>query len=256
MNVFPNRTRRTLAVPVALAIGLLSGTTAHAALESRLGGQAFYDTALDVTWLANANLAATNTFGVAGIMEDGSMKWTTAQNWVGAMNTANYLGYSDWRLPAVNPVSGTFFNYSFAFSGSTDKGYNLSAPGSPYAGSHGSELAYLFYNSLGNLGARNLNGASYGCESNATACLTQTGPFQNIVSEIYWTGAAYQPVATNTWYFDMGTGYQDATWEGIKYYAWAVRTGDVAAVPEASTWGMMLAGLGLVGFAARARRPR
>jgi hypothetical protein len=246
-------TRHTLITSASLAIGLLSATPAHAALQSRLGGQAYYDTGLNVTWLANANLAATNTFGVSGILADGSMNWTTAKNWIGAMNTANYLGYSDWRLPTVNPVSGTFFNYTFAFSGTTDKGYNISAPGSPYAGSHGSELSYLLYNSLGNLGARDLNGASRGCESNVNVCLASAGPFQNLMPAIYWSGSAYLPVVTNTWYFDMGTGYQDATWEGIQYYALAVRSGDVVAVPEASTYTMMLASLGLVGLAVRRR---
>lgn len=256
MNHGLTRTRHTLIASASLAIGVLSATPAHAALESRLGGQAYYDSGLNVTWLANAKLASTQTFGVSGVQADGSMSWTTAQNWIGAMNTANYLGYGDWRLPTVNPVSGTFFNYTFAFSGTTDKGYNISAPGSPYAGSHGSELSFLFYNSLANLGARDLNGASRGCESNPNACLANAGPFQNLMADTYWSGSAYLPVATNTWYFDLSTGYQDATWEGIKYSAWAVRTGDVAAVPEASTTGMMLAGLGLVGLAACRRRQR
>lgn len=254
MNNYLSITRRTLIASASLTIGVLSATTAHAALESRLGGQAYYDTGLNVTLLANANLAATNTFGVSGVQTDGSMNWTTAQSWTGAMNTANYLGYSDWRLPTVNPVSGTFFNYTFAYSGTTDKGYNISAPSSPYAGSHGSELSYLFYNSLANLGARDLNGASRGCEANVNGCLANAGPFQNLMPDTYWTGSAYLPVATNTWYFDMSTGYQDATWEGIKYYALAVRSGDVAAVPEASTYAMMLAGLGLVGLAVRRRK--
>ena len=245
---------RTLIVSTGLASGLLSSAPVHAALESRLGGQAYYDTGLDVTWVANANLAATNAFGVSGIQSDGSMNWSTAQSWIAAMNAANYLGANDWRLPGVSPVSGGFFNYTFSYSGSTDKGYNISAPDSPYAGSDGSELAFLFYNSLANLGARDLNGASLGCESASNVCLENTGPFMNLQPDTYWTGAAYLPVATNTWYFDMGTGYQDATWEGIKYHVLAVSTGDVTAVPEVSTFGMMLAGLGLTGLAARWRK--
>jgi hypothetical protein len=243
-----------LALSATLTLGALCVPTAHAALESRLAGKAYYDTGLDVTWIANANLAATNTFGVSGIQTDGSMNWNTAKNWIAAMNAANYLGANDWRLPGVNPVGGGLFNYTFSYSGSTDNGYNISAPGSPYAGSHASELAFLFYNSLANLGARDLNGASLGCESASNVCLENAGPFTNLQPDSYWTGAAYLPVATNTWYFDMGTGYQDATWEGIKYYALAVRTGDVAAVPEASTWGMLLAGFVMLGFAVRRRR--
>jgi hypothetical protein len=34
-------------------------------------------------------------------------------------------------------------------------------------------------------------------------------------------------------------------------YAWAVRPGDVAAVPEPETYSMLLAGLGMMGWAVR-----
>lgn len=37
-----------------------TGTTAEAALLSRLDGTAYYDTVLDITWLADANLIASN----------------------------------------------------------------------------------------------------------------------------------------------------------------------------------------------------
>jgi hypothetical protein len=43
---------------------------AQATLISRLSGQAYYDDVLDITWLANANLAAGNTFGVGGIRNE------------------------------------------------------------------------------------------------------------------------------------------------------------------------------------------
>lgn len=252
-------TIRTTLIAYSLITGSLVSGTAHAVLQGRdLNGssgsfEAYYDTGLNVTWLANANLAATNSFGVTGIQADGSMNWTTAQSWIGAMNTAGYLGYNDWRLPTVNPISGTFFNYNFAFSGSTDTGYNIGATGSPYAGSQGSELSFLFYNSLANMGARDLNGASRGCGSSLNVCLTNAGPFQNLMPDVYWAGSAYLPVATNTWYFDMETGYQDGTWEGMEYYALAIRSGDVVAVPEAQTYALMLAGLGLIGWRARRR---
>ena len=71
-------------VPVGMMIGLVS--SAQAALVGRLpatvGGtdyQAYYDDDLDVTWIANANLAATETFGVANINANGTMRWGAAK---------------------------------------------------------------------------------------------------------------------------------------------------------------------------------
>ncbi len=69
-------------------------------------GMTVYDTSTKMTWLADANLAATDHFHVQGINPDGSMTWSTAMNWVAAMNKAHYLGHSDWilpRTPATDP---------------------------------------------------------------------------------------------------------------------------------------------------------
>ena len=57
------------------------------------------DAALGVTWLAAADLAASDTFNVAGISCDGSMEYATALKWVRAMNCADYDGHSNWTLP-------------------------------------------------------------------------------------------------------------------------------------------------------------
>jgi hypothetical protein len=51
-----------------------------------------------LTWTANANLAATETFGVTGINANGTMSWAKALEWIAAMNAANYAGANDWRL--------------------------------------------------------------------------------------------------------------------------------------------------------------
>ena len=90
----------------AIITAVLIGCTGivSAALEPRLGGDVVYDTDRGLSILANANLAASETFGIAGINADGSMDWITAFNWVQAMNAANYLGFNDWRLAnAINP---------------------------------------------------------------------------------------------------------------------------------------------------------
>ena len=59
--------------------------------------------------------------------------------------------YNDWRLPQILPLNGSSYNYTHSYDGSTDRGYNISAPGTIYVGSTASELAHLYYTTLGNL---------------------------------------------------------------------------------------------------------
>jgi len=47
-------------------------------------------------------------------------------------------------------LRGSLF-YSSSFDGTTDRAYNISAPGTAYVGSTASEMAHLFFNTLGNL---------------------------------------------------------------------------------------------------------
>jgi len=95
------------------AIALFSAVNANAALIASVDGLTVYDTDLNITWLSNANLAATNTFGLSYgvnygtysnsdttvINSDGTMTAAGAIKWITALNAANYLGYNDWRLP-------------------------------------------------------------------------------------------------------------------------------------------------------------
>ena len=80
-------------------LGLVSAGT-QAALVSRSGGQAYYDTDTDLTWVADANLAKTS-----GYDADGQMGWTAAVDWATSLNAQNaglgYLGTNNWRLPTV-----------------------------------------------------------------------------------------------------------------------------------------------------------
>ena len=58
-----------LRVLAGIAIYILEANTASAALTDR-GGGLIYDDVLNVTWLQNANLSASESFGVAGILSD------------------------------------------------------------------------------------------------------------------------------------------------------------------------------------------
>ena len=194
-----------LIAPAALALILLSLNTAHAALEPRLGGQAIYDTDLNVTWLANANLAATNTFGVQGINSAGYMSWATAQNWIRAMNVANYLGFHDWKLPTTLQPDTACYDHS----GTVSSGYNCA----------GSMMGHLFYTELGGV-----VGSSIIETHNADYSL-----FKNILRAYYWSNTSFAPSPVNAWTFLMNTGFQGRHDKTFNMCTWPVRLGDVAA---------------------------
>lgn len=234
---------------------LLVCGSANAALLSRAGGQAYYDDVLDITWLANANLADTNDFGVAGINANGSMTWSTAQSWIGAMNAANYLGTNTWRLPTVEPLNGSTFNYTGSYNGSTDAGSNQSEQGTAYAGSTGSEMAHLFYNTLNNKGYCDpLLSTGGSCSSpQAGWGLSNVGPFSNLQSKDYWSGTEYAPNTTAAWYFGFFTGTQDAANKNSPMVAWAVSSGDAlpAIVPVSGAVWLFGSALTLLGMMRR-----
>jgi hypothetical protein len=236
---------------VALTVAL-SGS-AQAALLDR-GNGLIYDSVLNVTWLQDANLAATETFGVADIDATGRMDRGTADGWIEAMNAAAYKGYSDWMLPfnlPLNGVSYTGFSSADFWTGTRDTSYNISSTLDP--------LGKLFYASLGNLGLR----STAGVDRSLTGALgvdyglVNSGPFSNLtLSSNYWTGPT-NPTTVGVdqgWFFSFRTGYQAQVFVDSNLFVWALRPGDVAAVPEPATGALMLVGAGLITAAARRRR--
>lgn len=223
--------------------------------------EAYYDTELDITWLADANLAASNTFGVAGISSGnavGGMPWSTAHEWVNAMNSAAYLGITDWRLPNDFPIDrevglennsdneGYFLEFST--NGISDGGYALRGEGwVGVAGEPASELGYLFYVTLNNLSAcipdlvtpigddlRCLNDAGDRTTWPAGAGLTNTGPFTNLDEAYYW--AAQEDPRENALRgrgLNFTTGFRIALGKTIdRNRAWPVVSGDVGALQQ------------------------
>lgn len=244
---------------VCAALCLLGANAANANLESRLSGQAVYDTDLNITWLTNADLRATNTFGVPLEYGWGISSWNTAQSWISAMNAASYLGLNDWRLPTVSPVNPSGLNYTFSYDGSTDVGYNIT--------SKNSEMAYLWVVELGNKGVLDTSGSPQSGWGPIN-----TGPFTNLRWGAYWSGtesalgtydwpnpsAPYQS-GNFAWSFHVDFGNQAAFPKEWPLYAMVVRDGDVSpppvnAIPEPESYAMLLAGLGVLGLAARRRK--
>jgi len=193
--------------------------------------EAYYDTTLDITWLADANAAGTR------------MTWADANAWAAGLNVNGITG---WRLPTMIDTGAP--GCDFSFSGGTDCGENVqtgSAATTVY-----SEMASLWYDTLGNL-------AYYGTAGNPPQPgwgLTNTGPFSNLQSNAYWSGVEHALYTSEAWYFFTGTGLQSYLAKNFIIYGWAVRSGDVSAVPvPAAVW---LFGSGLIGLLGLARRKR
>ncbi len=228
-------------IVMIMLIGL--SVPAHAVLMDR-GNGLIYDSDQNITWLQNVNLAGTNypanTFGVPGVLSSGQMAWSTSLEWVAGMNKNSFLGISNWRLPKTLPVNGSSYNYAFEDDGSVDMGCNISAPGSRYPYSKGSELAYMYYNNLGYKCEYALNGNSqigYG--------VTNTGaPFINLdklpvpgaptVWVIFWSSTPYAGPSTyeagdiDEWSFRFDVGFQYAYNVDHGFYVWPVVDGDPA----------------------------
>ncbi len=144
--------------------------------------------------------------------------------------------YTDWRLPntlQLDPSCSWQFNAG-APHGQQSYGY----------GCTGSEMGYMFYE---NMGATADSSILSGTNAANLALFT------NLQSYVYWSGLEYAPDTNIAWYFYTSNGFQDAGDENVEFYAWAVRPGDVAAIPEAETYALMLVGLGLLGWRARRR---
>ena len=156
-----------------------------------------------------------------GPMNWGLMNWNAANTWAASLNVGGYTG---WRLPTAKNADGSGPSFGYV---------------------SGSELGHLFYNELGGVA-----GQSILTTHNANFNL-----FSNIQGSVYWSGTEYAPIRTVAWYFNTNSGsqYYNAL-KDFGYYAWAVRSGDVAAVPEPEEYMMMLLGFGMVGWQIKRRQ--
>jgi hypothetical protein len=202
-----------------LSTGMLFSAASEAALELR-GQNMIYDSSLNITWLDMSQSVA---------------NWNEAVNWAANLSHA---GFSDWRLPNAAPVNGVAFHYDESADGSTDWGYNIT--------SSQSELAHLYYTSLGNSGAYASNG------DYIDGSLSNTGPFSSLQLGVYWFGTEYAPDSAHfAWSFLTDIGLQTDSLKSGSGFAIAVRNGDVAPVPVPAA--MWLFGSGLLGLLGQRR---
>jgi hypothetical protein len=71
--------------------------------------------------------------------------------------------------------------------------------------------------------------------------MTNSGNFQNLQSDYYWSGTEYEFDRRSAWYLYTGTGYQSVTGKINGFYALAVHPGDVGipVVPEPQSLALM-----------------
>jgi len=245
---------------VAMALSMAAMTPVQAGLIDR-GNGLIYDTELAITWLSDANYAATDLsvsrvdslvgnvingravgkYYFAGYDAqdfDGRMLWWAAMAWTQSLT---YNGITGWRLPTTLQLDASC---DLQFVAATTNGF----PPVPASGGHnciGSELGYMYHTNLGAVAHGNILS---GTETGNIALFTNLAQFPNaygLHSYEYWTGtldASYHDTGTNdasVWYFDAGDGWQGYGAAGSFMNAWAVHDGDVGRpVPEPTTFSL------------------
>lgn len=232
---------------------LLLSFNTQAALYDR-GSGLIYDDVLNVTWLQDANYAKTS-----GYDADGRMNWNAATTWAGNLvyhDSVRNVDWSDWRLPTVKPINGISFNPMNLPTGTSDVGYNITSPNS--------ELAYMYHVNLGlksYLSRTGLIQADWGIFGNGTSngvttlidAQNNVGPIINLQPYLYWSGSEQN--AGLSWDFNFRDGFQEYRSKSNQIYAWAVRDGDVAAVPlPGAIWLFGSSLIGLLGFKRRGNK--
>ena len=159
--------------------------------------------------------ADANLAQTSGYDTDGKMTWAEAVAWADQLTLG---GFTDWMLPTTVPEV---------------VGYNQT----------GSQMGDLFYNQLGGELARSIANSHNN---------NYTYQFINVQSAEYWSGSERSDLSAFAWLFNFDKGFQTNYTKGLQYYAWAVRPGDVAAVPvPGAFWLFGSAIVGLMGLKRR-----
>lgn len=179
--------------------------------------EAYYDTVLDITWLANADAGETKS-------------WADAKAWAEGLDTNNDGLPDGWRLPRTLAVDLTTDDDNLlSHIGEEDRGHNISAPGGASEGSTRSEMAHLYHNTLGNLSRCDLDfSTTLNCVNRDSWGLVNSGPFANLHPASYWSETEFllATPANSAWSFNFDNGNQGRGSKLPAYFAWAVYDGD------------------------------
>jgi Protein of unknown function (DUF1566) len=180
--------------------------------------RAYYDTAVNITWVTDANL-----FQHPGYAKE-LMNWYDAQAWLASLNNASYLGTSNWRLPSEDVNSDTVI---------------IDCSSSTELNCRDNEMGYMFWQ----------NGVSLFSEKPFTNLYSDSywsGTDRAGILNSAWMSNFF------------GGGQSFGNKEGVHGRAWAVRDGDIGHVltplPEPGTIWLVAPGLAGLGMARRPTR--
>lgn len=203
------------------------------------GPEAFYDTELNITWLRSAATIVTVWMPPwSPTIGPRSMEWEDAKSWA----EQERYGLTGWRLPTTYDKGAPGCNYS---DGGSDCGNNPDS-----SADTGSEMAHLFYATLGNKSPF-VYGTTLPQEPIEAMNI---GDFEYLQPSEYWSGTKYALDDEGAWYFDFRRGFQHWDTKGHNYSALAVRSGDIVSVPEPPMVSLVLAGFCAVAVLVRRRR--
>lgn len=208
-------------ITVTCVLFIAVSSAGNAALIDR-GNGLIYDNVLGITWLYDANYAATSGYASANangdidsfpgnIQESGRMGWQAALDWVAQLD---FAGHSEWRLPKIDPdcpVENANLGHDVLVCDSTE-----------------TEMGYMFYENLGVRPGRGIMDAAMLNDPNFNH--EAYSLFENLTLDTsHWSSTEYTysanpELALSFYNNDGGVHISD---KYFSRYAWAVHDGDI-----------------------------